>query len=80
MPVQSVLETITQIVREELEDDAIVLTPQTRARDVPGWDSLAHVRIVVAIEDAFDTEFETSAVTGLRNVGDLVDLVDASIG
>lgn len=73
------LAKITDIVRDELEDDAIVLTPETEARDVAGWDSLAHVRIVVAIEEAFDVEFDTSRVTGLKNVGDLVSLVDSAL-
>ena len=78
MSSEAILEKISEIVREEVEDDTIVLTPETQARDVPGWDSLAHVRIVVAIEEAFGVEFETSAVTGLKNVGDLIRLLEAA--
>jgi acyl carrier protein len=78
MSSQPILEKITEIVREELDDNTIILTTSTEARDVPGWDSLAHVRIVVAIEEAFGVEFSTNLVTGLKNVGDLVRLVEAS--
>ena len=80
MSSQEILQKITTIVREELENDDIVLTSQTRAKDVPGWDSLAHVRIVVGIEDAYGVEFDTNAVTGLKNVGDLIALVEATTG
>jgi acyl carrier protein len=78
MSSESILEKITEIVRDELEDDDIVLTPQTQAKDVPGWDSLAHVRIVVGIEEAYGVEFDTNEVTGLKNVGDLIKLVEST--
>ena len=80
MSTELILAKITAAVRDELEDDNIALTLQTRARDVPGWDSLAHVRIVVAVEEAFGVEFAIHDVTGLKNVGDLVLLVEARRG
>lgn len=73
---QAILEKITEIVRDELEDDSIVLTPETQAKEVPGWDSLAHVRIVIGVESAFGLRFDTNEITGLGNVGDLVALVE----
>ncbi len=78
MSTDLILETITATVRDELEDDSIVLTLQTRAKDVPGWDSLAHVRIVVGVEVAYGVEFNTNDVVGLKNVGDLVRLVEST--
>ena len=73
---QTIIEKITEIVRDELEDDSIVLTPETQAKEVPGWDSLAHVRIVIGVETAFGLRFDTNEITGLGNVGDLVALVE----
>jgi acyl carrier protein len=70
-----VLARITSIVRDELDDDDIDLTMTTEANQVEGWDSLAHVRIVIAVERAFKARFETVQITGLKNVGDLVRLV-----
>ena len=76
MAYQTIIEKITEIVRDELEDDSIVLTPETQAKQVPGWDSLAHVRIVIGVESAFGLRFDTNEITGLGNVGDLVALVE----
>jgi len=42
---------------------------------VPGWDSLAHINLIVAVEKAFRVSFTTKEVRGLANVGDLVQLV-----
>lgn len=72
----SILSKIEMIVRDELDDDDIVLTPETRARDVDGWDSLAHIRLMVAVERAFSVRFTTAAITELENVGALISLIE----
>ena len=72
------LARIEEIVRDELDDESIALTEQTRASDVDGWDSLAHVRIVIAVETAFGLRFDTSDIGALKAVGDLAALVERS--
>ena len=69
------LDTLTELLRDVLDDDEIVLTPETTARDVPGWDSLANVRLILAVEARYNTRFAAAEVARLRNVGELADLV-----
>jgi acyl carrier protein len=45
---------------------------------VPAWDSLMHVTLIIAVERSFGVRFKSSEVANLQNVGDLVDLVEAS--
>jgi acyl carrier protein len=73
---QEILRHITEIVQDELDDDSIRLTGDTKANEVPGWDSLAHVRIVIGVESAFKLRFDTNEITSLKKVGDLVALVE----
>jgi acyl carrier protein len=63
-----ILERLTDIVARILDLDDLQLTPATVAADVPGWDSLAHVQIVVAVERAFRIRFRTGEVAGLANL------------
>lgn len=72
----STLARIEEIVRDELDDETITLTPATKASDVEGWDSLAHVRIVIAVETAFGLRFDTRDIGALKSVGDLAALVE----
>ncbi|MEO8453194.1 MAG: acyl carrier protein [Gemmatimonadota bacterium] len=51
----------------------------TRAYEVPGWDSLSHAMIVVAVEDEYGVRFSTRDVVGLQSVGDLERLIERSI-
>jgi acyl carrier protein len=75
---QDSLETInrlTPIFRDVLDDDDLIITPATKAEDVDGWDSLAHIRLVVSIEKALGMRFSAEEVSSLENVGDLADLI-----
>jgi acyl carrier protein len=74
---EEILETLTELLQDILDDDNIVLTPETTARDVRGWDSLANVRFVLSVERRFKTKFAAAEVAGLKNVAGLVDIIEA---
>lgn len=76
---EAILRRVEDVVRDQLDDETITLTPATRADEVDGWDSLAHVRIMIAVEEEFGVRFQTSEITSLKNVGGLVGLVKARI-
>jgi acyl carrier protein len=68
---------ITGILQDVFDDESIEGTPQLAAKDVDGWDSLAHIRLMLTVEKAFKIKFTTSEIGRLENVGDLVALVRA---
>jgi acyl carrier protein len=70
-----ILTGLTDIVRETLGDDAITLTLDTTAEDVPRWDSFNHINILVAAEVRFGIKFQTAEIEELRSVGQLVHLI-----
>ena len=51
------------------------VTPELSAKDVDGWDSLTHIRLILTIERVFKIKFSTSEIGKLANVGDLVALI-----
>jgi acyl carrier protein len=75
-----ILERITNIMKDLTEDDELVLTDETTADDVPLWDSVLHVKLIVAIEDEFKVRFEVDEITEPENVGTLVALVESKLG
>jgi acyl carrier protein len=76
---EEILRRVEEVVRDQLDDETITLTTATRADEVDGWDSLAHVRIMIAVEEEFGVRFQTSEITSLKNVGGLVDLVKSRL-
>jgi acyl carrier protein len=70
-----ILAQLTDIFRTVLDNDTLVLTDATTAQDVPGWDSMNHITIVVEAERHFGIKVRTAEIEELRNVGDFVALI-----
>lgn len=71
----AVYRKLEDVFSDVFEED-IELTPGLTAEDVEGWDSLAHIRLMLSVERAFKVKFSTLEINGLRNVGDLVTLIE----
>ena len=74
-----ILAKIEEIFREELELDDLVLTDETTADDVEEWDSLSHVQLVAAMEEAFGIEFKSREILSWENIGDLIDSIEKKL-
>jgi acyl carrier protein len=68
---------MADIFGDVFDEESIKVTPTLSAKDVDGWDSLTHIRLLLTIEKAFKIKFSTSEVGKLENVGDLVMLIKA---
>lgn len=66
---------LTPIFHDVLDNDAIELSRSLTAGDVDEWDSLSHIRLIVAVERAFRIKFQSMEIANLKNVGDIVDLI-----
>ena len=68
---------LARVFNEVFDDETIEVTPQLTAKDVDGWDSLTHIRLILSVEKAFKIRLTTSEIGNLENVGDLVALIRA---
>lgn len=66
---------LCEIVRDVIGDENVVLTETTTAQDVEGWDSLAHINIMVAVESQYGVSFTSDELSGFRDLGELQDLL-----
>ena len=64
-----------QTIFDDLFLEPVSLTPVLSAKDVPEWDSLTHISLLVAVEKAFSVRFRVGEVEGARNVGEFADLI-----
>jgi acyl carrier protein len=67
---------LTNVFREVFQDDGLVITPATTAEDVAGWDSAAHINLMLAIEARLGIVFNTSEIDEMRTVGDLAEAIE----
>ena len=67
------IEELLPIFEEVLENDNIELSESTVAADIPEWDSLNHIYLVVAIEKKFKIKFTTHQIQSWQCVGDMLN-------
>ena len=75
--IKSILESI---FRDLFRDESLVIHTEMSAKDIEGWDSLAHITLIVAIEKKFGIKFKLAELHEVRNVGDILVLIEAKIG
>ena len=62
-----------------IADEGIELTSETSADDIEEWDSLANINIIVSVEDEFGIKFDIDEITGMKNVGEMVKVIESRI-
>ena len=75
----TILRQLNDILCDVFDDPDLVVTQATAAADVPGWDSMNHITIVVATERHFGIKIRTADIERLRNVGEFVSLIGARL-
>jgi len=66
---------LEELFREVFGDDDIVLTDETTAHDIAGWDSVAHINLMCSIEQRFGVQFTGNELAELQNIGALKQLL-----
>ncbi len=70
-----IYEDLTDIFNDVFMRDDMKLTPELSAKDVDGWDSFKQIEIMVSVEERFGIKLNTREIDGLKNVGDLADVI-----
>lgn len=71
----TLIEQITEIFQEVFDNPELVITEETNASHVEGWDSFAQINIIIAVEEKYNIEFTTKEIGNLTCVGDMLDLL-----
>ena len=72
-------EKLQQIFRDVFDSNDIAISRESNADTVEGWDSLAHINLVVAIEQEFHIKFALGELQVLKNVGEMIDLMEKKL-
>ena len=76
---KEIFEKLTEIFRDVMDNDEIVLEEETTAEDIEEWDSLAHVQLIEKIEAVFGVKFSAKEMMSWDEVGELVDSIEEKL-
>ena len=68
-------EILNRVFREVFDDENITVNDETTADDIEDWDSLEHINLVVAVEQAFKVKFTMGETNVMKNVGEMVSTI-----
>ena len=75
MEKNEIVARLTPIFRDVFNNDTLVVSEGMTAKDVPTWDSLSNINMIIAVEKAFGVKFRIKDVRALKNVGELLERI-----
>ncbi|ESU23760.1 hypothetical protein FEDK69T_11670 [Flavobacterium enshiense DK69] len=79
MEADLILEKINEILVDEFEVDADIISPESNLKDTLGLDSLDYVDLVVAIESNFGVKLGEADFVGISTFSDFYKLIETKI-
>ena len=79
MKEQEIFSQVQEIFQDVFDDDSLELTRETNAENIEDWDSLAQIRLIVAMEKQFKIKIPANELQRLADVGEMIDLISDKI-
>lgn len=74
---QEIQSRTQRVFQQVFEESTLVVSEQTVAADIPKWDSLTHISLILALEEEFGIEFSSEEIVSMSRVGDLFSVLEA---
>ena len=75
MEKNEIVSRLTPIFRDVFNNDALAVSEGMTAKDVPTWDSLSNINMIIAVEKAFGVNLSIKDLRALKNVGEPLELI-----
>lgn len=76
---EPIMDKVQEVFRGVFADPQLEISTATNASHISAWDSLKHINLMVAIERAFKIRLALGEVDKLKNVGDLVEVIEKRV-
>ena len=80
MSQEEIYQRLNKVFQDVFDDETITVKAETTANDIEDWDSLEHINLMVAIEKEFGFKFNMNEVTSMKNVGEMVSIIQERVG
>ena len=76
---KDIFNKVQGIFSDVFDDENLEINNSTNSEDVEEWDSLNHIQLVLSIEKTLNVRFKTGEIQSLKNVGEMVNLLEEKI-
>lgn len=71
-----IIERLDDVFRDVFDDDTLEVDENTTADDIEDWDSIEHITLIGAVEDEFKMRFKMDEVSGMKDVGEMIGIIE----
>ena len=75
MNTNEIIPRLNEVFRDVFGDSSISVTTSTTADDIEDWDSIEHINLIGAVESEFGMHFKMREVSGMKNVGEMINII-----
>ncbi len=76
MDAKEIYERLNKVFRDVFDDDDITVKAETTANDIEDWDSLEHITLMSAVQKEFKVKFTMGEIASMKNVGEMVQIIE----
>ena len=73
---KNIKEKLQSVFIDVFDDEDLTISNSTNSDDIEEWDSLNHISLVLSIEKCFNIRFMTGEVQSLKDVGEMIELLE----
>ena len=78
-PDQVVLSKVREAFHAAFDIDPQLISMQTTASDIPGWDSVGHLSLASNLEQMFDINLDVDELMDMESVSDIVRILESKL-
>lgn len=75
MEKEQIKQQLKPIFEQVFNTSGIEITETLNAEQVERWDSLTHLTMIAEVENHFGVKFKLKELIGMKNVGDMIELI-----
>jgi acyl carrier protein len=70
---------VQDIFRDIFDEEGLEIKDETNADNIEDWDSLAQINLVSSIEKDLKVRFALGEIDTLKNVGEMINLIETKL-
>ena len=76
---KDIFNKVQDVFIDVFDDENLEINNSTNSEHIEEWDSLNHIQLVLSIEKFFSVRFKTGEIQSLKDVGEMIDMLEEKI-
>jgi len=76
---KDIFNKVSRIFKDVIEDENLTIKESYTSNDIPEWDSLVHIMLIVETEKKFNIKFLSSEISKWEDIGEMITAIESKI-